>query len=480
MSNRFPDTMDFQGFNVPSRVESDILALEVEGEIPAEINGTWYRCIPDPQFPPMPGDDVFISGDGMIGMYRFSNGRVDYKSRYVLTERLKNDRAAGRSLYGRYRNPFTDDPSVAGEPRGVANTTPVYHAGRLLALKEDSRAMQLDPHSLETLGELDFGGRLKSLTMTAHPRMDPDTGEMHFFGYEAGGLATRDVAYCVADSNGELSREEWFQAPYVAMMHDFAVTKEHVIFPVFPTTCDLERLRAGGSHWVYEPDKESWIGIMPRDGSVRDIRWFRGPARMAYHFMNAFTEGNKVHLDACLSEVNVFPFILEASGIKPTMEQMAGYLGRWTFDLSKPGEDFEETILGPGGDLPRIRETDHMTDYEIGYYQTYHPDNGPPRISGPVGAGFNTLMRLQMKTGAMKSFTMGPEVTFQEVQPVPSGKPGHEGYLAMVIEHHDTFSSEMVILEAEHIDRGPLATIKMPLRIRAGVHGNWVEEKYFL
>ena len=477
MSNKFPDSMDFQGFNAPSRVECDILDLEVEGEIPAEINGCWYRSIPDPQYPPLLGDDVFISGDGTVGMYCFRNGHVDYKSRYVMTERLKNDRAAGRSLYGLYRNPYTDDPSVQGQPRGVANTTPVYHAGRLLALKEDSRAIQLDPHTLETLGELDFGGKLKSLTMTAHPRPDPDTGELYFFGYEAGGLASREVAYCVADKNGELVREEWFEAPYVSMMHDFVVTKEHVIFPVFPTTCDLERLKAGGSHWAYEPDKDTWIGIMPRAGGVKDLRWFRGPARMAYHFMNAFSEGERVHVDACLSEVNVFPFVLEASGITATPEQMAGYLGRWTFDLGGSGDSFEERILGPGGDLPRIREHEHMRDYDIGYYMTYDPANGPPLVSGPVGAGFNTLLRLQVKTGELKSFTMGPGITFQEPQPIPSGRPDHEGYLAMVIELHEKNVSDVVILEAEHIDRGPVATIRMPLRVRSGVHGNWVADE---
>ncbi len=75
--------------------------------------------------------------------------------------------------------------------------------------------------------------------------------------------------------------------PYCALMHDFAVTEEHVIFPVFPTTADRARIKAGGPHWICEPDKDSFVGIMPRAGSVRDMRWFRGPARSAFHFMNA-------------------------------------------------------------------------------------------------------------------------------------------------------------------------------------------------
>ncbi|RPH48218.1 MAG: carotenoid oxygenase family protein, partial [Lysobacterales bacterium] len=229
MTHPFPNTMDFSGYNAPSRVECDVYDLVIEGAVPAEINGSWYQSVPDPQYPPMLGHDTFLSGDGMVRLLRFENGHVDFRQRYVRTERFTNERRARRSLYGLYRNPYTDDPSVRGRGRGANNTTPIYHGGRLLALKEDSHAVELDPHSLETIGTWDYGGKLRSETMTAHPRLDPRTRELYFFGYEASGLASRDVAYCVANADGELLREEWFEVPYCAMMHDFAVTEEHVI-----------------------------------------------------------------------------------------------------------------------------------------------------------------------------------------------------------------------------------------------------------
>jgi carotenoid cleavage dioxygenase-like enzyme len=183
MAKPFPKTMDFAGWNAPSRIECDIYDLVTEGDVPEEINGSWYRSIPDPQYSPMLGDDTFLSGDGMVSLFRFENGHVDFKMRYVKTERWKAERAARRSLYGKYRNPFTDDPSVQGKPRNVNNTTPIYHAGKLLALKEDSHAMELDPHTLETIGEWDYDGKLKSQTMTAHTRLAPDSGDLYFFGY---------------------------------------------------------------------------------------------------------------------------------------------------------------------------------------------------------------------------------------------------------------------------------------------------------
>jgi len=115
MTTPFPDTVTFTGWDAPSRIEADVFDLEVHGEVPREINGAWYRCGPDPQYPPFLGDDVYINGDGMVTMFRFENGHVDLKQRFVRTERFLAERKARRSLFGLYRNAYTDDPSVESE-----------------------------------------------------------------------------------------------------------------------------------------------------------------------------------------------------------------------------------------------------------------------------------------------------------------------------------------------------------------------------
>ena len=218
-----------------------------------------------------------LSGDGMVSALRLAPGRVSFAVRYVETARHRAEVSAGRALFGKYRNPFTDRPEAAGLDRTVANTTPVWHAGRLLMTKEDGRPYRVDPRTLATLGRYDFGGRLKSATVTAHVRIDPETAELFFFGYEADGLASTRVAYCIADARGNLTREQSFDAPYCAMMHDFTVTERYALFPIYPTTCDLTRLQAGGDHWVHELGRDSFVGVMPRYGAVSDMRWFRGP-----------------------------------------------------------------------------------------------------------------------------------------------------------------------------------------------------------
>src|SRR5262245_303516 len=131
MDVAFPDIPLYKGWGAPLRVESDIRGLEViSGSVPRDLNGSWYRVGPDRQYPSMAKDDVFIDGEGMVHRFHFEDGQVDYRSRWVRNERFKLQEAARRSLFGRYRNRYTDDPAVTGKNRGTANTSVVWHGKR--------------------------------------------------------------------------------------------------------------------------------------------------------------------------------------------------------------------------------------------------------------------------------------------------------------------------------------------------------------
>jgi carotenoid cleavage dioxygenase len=199
----FPDLPIYKGYAAPTRLEADIRDLDVEGTVPAELDGAFYRVQPDPQYPPRLGNDIFFNGDGMVSMFRFQGGRVDFKQRYVRTDKFNLERKAGKALFGAYRNPLTDDPKVKGKIRGTANTNVLVHNGQLLALKEDSPAVAMDPVTMETEGYTDFGGQVTSPTFTAHPKIDPETGAMCAFGYAAKGLLTRSMVYYEISAEGE-------------------------------------------------------------------------------------------------------------------------------------------------------------------------------------------------------------------------------------------------------------------------------------
>ncbi len=477
----FPTTLDYIGLNTPIGDEYEFQELAVEGAIPDDVQGSFFRATPDPVYPPYLEDGgAVLSGDGMISAFRLNDGKASFAIRYVATERHLAEAAAGRALFGKYRNPYTDRPEVAGVDRTVANTTPVWHAGRLLMTKEDGRPYQVDPTTLETRGRYDFGGKLKSQTVTAHVRVDPVSGELFFFGYEADGLASTKVAYCIANKDGDLISEQWFDAPYCAMMHDFTITEHYALFPIYPTTSDADRLRAGGDHWVHEMERDSWLGILPRYGDVSEMRWFKGPKGVScYHMMNAFEDNEgRIHFDQCLSSVNAFPFIQRASGLNLPPDQAGGRLERWTVDLKDGSTAVTAQVIGPPGDFPVIPANKQGRPYDHGWMLTMNPQmKGPPVAGGPVGAMFNLLLRLDHTGKPPQALGLPPAHCFNEPVHVPASDPSHEGWLLTVVDHqigpHD-FHHALWIIDAGNLGAGPVAKITVPHRLRPQVHGWWV------
>ncbi len=272
----------------PFRSECDIHDCDVEGEIPLNIDGAFYRVGPDWQYPPMKGNIPF-DGEGHVSMFRISNGHVDFKSRYPRTQRFEAQEKARRRLFGMYRNPFTDDPSVKGVSRGTANTHVVYHHGYLFSLKEDSPPVAMNPLTLETVDNYyTFGGGLHSLTHTAHPKFDHATGEMISYGYEAKGLDTDDVYVFSANAKGHITWEAWIKVPYVGMIHDFAVSQKYIAFLCIPMATNVARMKEGQVHFAWDSTLPTWFGVMERGGDGKDLRWFKGPERCATHVMGAF------------------------------------------------------------------------------------------------------------------------------------------------------------------------------------------------
>jgi carotenoid cleavage dioxygenase-like enzyme len=481
----FPRTIHFIGSNTPRRTEISIRNLEVEGTVPPEVEGAFFRAVPDGAHAPMFEDDIALNHDGMIARFNFENGAVDFDIKYVETERYLAEKKARRALFGRYRNPFTDDPSVAGVDRTVANTTPVWHGGRLFMTKEDGRGYEINPHTLATQGKWDYYGALRSETFTAHPRIDPVTGEMFFFGYEAGGLCSLDVAYGIADRDGNLTREQWFEQPYCSTIHDFVITEKYAIFPIFPTLADLERLKAGGAHWAHHQDKPSYLGIMPRYGDVSEIRWIEGPVGVSvFHEVNAYDDGDLVHIDLCLTDTNAFAFMREAGGIERDQRSLQGALTRWTIDMGQANPQIQERPLGPPGDLPRLADKDQGRSYNHAWYLSMNPQGGPPMPGGPVGVNFNALLRVEVGNGRIDLMGVPPGAAISEPAHVPSSEPGHDGWLLSVVDmpnHPDPsqqrpgdYSSELWVIEAGDVGNGPVARIKTGLALRSQVHGTWV------
>ncbi len=475
----FPDTPSFTGFNTPTRVEADVHDLDVEGVIPPELNGAFYRVQPDPQFPPRLGDDIAFNGDGMITRFHIHDGTCDFRQRWAKTDKWKLENEAGKALFGAYRNPLTDDESVKGEYRGTANTNAFIHGGKLYALKEDSPALVMDPATMETTGFTDFDGKMTGETFTAHPKIDPDTGDMIAFGYASKGVLTKDMTYYELDKDGKLKFEIWFENPYYAMMHDFGFTKDYALFHVIPSTSNWDRLEKGMPHFGFDTSMPCYFGVLPRrpDATADDVRWFKGPNLFASHVLNAYQEGSKIHFDTPEAKNNMFPFFPDIDGKPFNPEEAKSYLTRWTFDMESNSDEFERTRLTEMiGEFPRIDDRMAGRKHRYGWMLVID-DAKPVELVGGSAGGMimNTLGMVDLETGKEQKWWCGPVSSLQEPCFIPRSKdaPEGDGWIVQICNRLESKSSDLLIFEAMDIAKGPVATIHLPVRMRFGLHGNW-------
>ena len=444
----------------PVRSEDDF-SLEVVGAFPPDLRGAFYRNGSNPQFDP--NDDYhWFAGDGMIHGVYVEDGKARYRNRYVRTPKWRVEHDAGRRLFGTFGNPATTDPSVMGKDGGVANTNIVWHGGRLLALEEGHMPFDMDPLTLESKGYLSaYRDRV-----TAHPKIDPETGEMVWFGYSIGQIPfTKTMAYGVTSATGEVLRRDDFEAPYSSMAHDFMVTRNHVLFPVMPLTGSLERAMTGLPPYAWEPEKGTFVGIMGRNASVDTIRWFEGEASYVFHPLNAYEEGDLIHAD--VMEYPVAPLFPKADG--SFAGNAPARLVRWTFDLSPDGSNrIKRTPLDDmAGEFPRLDDRFAGLPYRHGWFAA--------SCERPGSVMFDAIAHVDLATGKRAVCDFGGEGVPGEPVFVPRSADAAEGdgWLVALVYRPLEDRSEFVVLEAQDVAAGPIATARMDRRIPFGFHGNW-------
>lgn len=442
----------------PFRFEAEIYDCEVIGEIPREINGSFYRCGADTLYPTMQNDNL-NNGDGVMAAFHFEDGYVDFVQRYVKTERYLLERKNRRRLYGAYRNAYTDDPSTKGTDRdNTGNTTAFMHHGKLFALREDSIPYELDPITLETKGLASFRNQLRTKTMTAHPKVDPVTGEWWSYGQFSEKRFACEMSLHVIDKSGNVIREEEYTIPYPGMTHDWAVSRDHLIFHVWPLTVDVERMKKGGDFYAFDNDLVPMYGIMPRSGTTKDIRWFKVPEGAIAHFMNAFSEGNKVHVDGSTLTGHFFTFFQEAHG-RPATEFKPGMFSRLTFDLDTGKVEMRPLTNGSGGGMPEIDDRFAMQRYRYGF-----------------SSGMGGLVRYDAETGGRVEYKAQGSAQEPVFVPRSPGAPEGDGFLLSLVTRPDN-RADLVILDAMHIEDEPIATVRLPFSQPWLFHGAWADAK---
>ena len=425
------------GGYAPVPDEITVTDLPVTGTIPPELTGWYLRNGPNPR---EAASAHWFLGEGMVHGVRFENGRAtSYRNRWVRTKA------------------FTGD-TVDRLTSGPANTHIVRHGERTLALVESSYPYELTcktGHELETLGVYDFGGRLRT-AMTAHPKICPTTGELHFFGY---GPTPPYVTYHRADAAGELTVSRPIDVPALTMMHDFHLTAGHVVFMDLPVVFNKAQALSGrpGMPFDWTPEYGARLGVLRRDDPYGKVRWFEIEPCFVYHSLNAHEEENRARL-----VLHVIRYDSLGDGVHLTGH---GSLWRWTIDLAT-GSVREDLLDDRPAEFPRIDDRLAGLDARYGHAVT---GNGPA-----VGA----IHRYDLHNGVATSHLLDPGRTPGEAVFVPADDAaGGDGWLMAFVYDAVTDRSDLVILDAGDLAAPPVAAIHLPRRVPAGFHGNWLSDQ---
>jgi len=410
--------------------------LPVQGAIPPELDGWYLRNGSNPRTP----TGHWFIGDGMIHGVRIERGAAKwYRNRWVRTDSFEHP-------FGLYNPDGTRNLRSS-----VANTHVVNHAGKTLALVESSLPYQIT-NDLETVGCYDFDGKLDD-AMTAHPKICPTTGELHFFGY--GNLFQPHVTYHRADADGTLTVNRPLEVPALTMMHDFAMTAQHVIFMDLPIVFNLDIALSGKGDMPYRWDDDygARLGVLRRDDPFGQVRWFEIDPCYVFHVANAYDDGDTIELQAIR-----YPELWREDGGFGA----SAVLWNWTLDLAA-GTVTERQLDDRAVEFPRI--DDRLAGLPARY---------------AVSVGDAKLVRYDLTSGAATEHLFGTadnpggpgEAVFV---PSPSGPAGEsQGWYIAYVYDPARDGSDLVILDASDFGGDPVARIRLPRRVPYGFHGNWI------
>ncbi len=441
------------GHMAPVPDEIDAANLHVTGALPPELSGRFLRNGPNP----LPGEDPghWFMGHGMLHGVRISGGRAEwYRNRWIRTDQL----AGGQMV----QLDGTFDRRV-----GSANTHVTAHNGRILAMVESSFPYEVTPE-LDTVGPCDFGGRLTT-GMTAHPKQDPVTGELHFFGY---GFLPPYLTYHRLSAEGELVVSAEIDVPGATMNHDFAITDRHAVFLDLPMTFQFELL-VTGMPFGFDERYGARIGVMAFD-RPGEVTWFDIDPCYVFHNGNAHTDAaGRIVLEsprfAPADAVSMWGGVTGPSPLAPQLAEAAAggepRLHRWTLDPAT-GSVSEEQLDDRGVEFPTL------DDARVGRRARY-------LYTRADSARDVAIVKYDIVDGTSTEHPLGADVVPGEAVFVPSGEPGRaedDGWLMALTTTRGGGPSQLLVLDATDVAAAPVAVVHMPRPVPMGFHGNWIDD----
>ncbi|MDP3274327.1 MAG: carotenoid oxygenase family protein [Deltaproteobacteria bacterium] len=460
----------------------DVALKCISGEIPRDLVGVLFRNGPGTfeLFGTRYGH--LFDGDGHVQRLAFDGSTVRYRDRFVDTRERQREREAGRMLYrafgsnrpgGMRANAF--DPIF----KNAANTTAFAHRGALYALWEAGLPHRLDPVTLDTLAREDFAEALlapptrwteiagRERPFSAHPKVDPRTGEMHNFGLANGPFSSL-VLYRMS-AEGVMQAPEVHRLDAMYFVHDFALTEHHRLLFLCPARFDVVRtmlgLRTPVSGMQYDPSRGTKIWIVPREGGEPTV--LEAPLGFVFHHVNAWENADKTIVCDALVYGHYptlpHPWDLDTLAIAPARADLA-YVTRITLDPTRRVVQSERWLDLPC-ELPGIDPARVGQPYRYAWV-TATDRHRPMQVVTRVA-------KLDMHTRTTVEREFFPRVVGEPVFVARDGASTQdEGWLIVMAYDPTEDRGECHVLDAATLES--VCVLALPHACPLGFHGSFV------
>ncbi len=478
---------DWRGGNNSLKQEFDYWIEDIEGEIPQDLHGTLFRN--GPGLLDINGQSLKhpFDGDGMICAIAFSQGRAYFRNRFVQTEGYLAEQAAGKILY---RGVFgTQKPGgwLANafdlRRKNVANTQVIYWGDQLLALWEAAQPYRLDPHTLETLGVDTLNGVLQQddSPFAAHPMVDPgdDGQQVRLVNFAIKpGLSTTINIYEL-DQAGQVVHRQVQTIPGFAFIHDFAITPNYYLFFQNPVVLNplpyVFGLRGAAECLHFRSNQPTKVWVIPRNGS-KDVRVLETDACFVFHHANAFEQAEELIVDSiCYENFPVVDHKLDYREIDfATLPP--GQLWRFHLNL-KTGTANRQLTNQRCVEFPYIHPNCIGRPYHWVFLAAAHQAEG--------NAPLQAILKLDLESGKQEFWSDTPRGFVGEPVFVP--RPGvgahgptplqeDDGWVLTLIYDAAHNRTDVVILDARDLSKGPVARLHLKHHVPYGLHGSFTPE----
>ena len=251
------------------------------------------------------------------------------------------------------------------------------------------------------------------------------------------------------------------------MMHDCSISRTHVIFMDLPLVSDMDLAVTTGSPFGFKPECGARLGVMPRDGSNKDVKWFEIDPCYVFHSFNSYEQDGKIVVYVSRQQEAMVGGFKEIYGGESTVAR----LWRWTIDLNS-GEVKEEQMDDGACDFPRIDDRRMGLKSDFGYSMQIETDVDSLTFG-------NHLYKYELESGSRIDHNLGTNVAGGEpvFAPASSNSEEDEGWVLSFVHERETRKSKMIIIDSKNFDSEPVAEVYLPQRIPYGAHGSWMPNK---